>query len=127
VELWRLTFEQAPEVERNLEEGHRLGAAIAAVRAGTATLARPLDEDVRKRCRDQALTWLEVDVRAHRAEVDDGSMAAEELADYMKVLLDTPRLAPVREPAAATLPPEERDRWAGLWKEIRELSNPGRC
>jgi hypothetical protein len=43
----------------------------------------------------------------------------------MKELLESQDLAPVREPGA-TFPPEERDRWARLRKEIRELSKPAR-
>ena len=94
--------------------------------AGTGAASRPIDDAARKRWRDQALSWLEVDIRARRAEVDDGSMTAEELAGAMKDLLDMPDLAPVRELAGAAFPPEERERWARLWKDVKELSNPGR-
>jgi hypothetical protein len=47
-----------------------------------------------------------IDIRARRAEIDDGSMTAEDPARPMKELLDSKDLAPVRE-SGATFPPEQ--------------------
>ena len=120
--LYREAFDSLPQLAKDIDIGHRVRAARAALSAGSGREKGDslLDEDARARWRDQALGWLSEDLSgwSERLMSDDDSRrshAAKELNLWKRYR----ELASVREPGSlAGLEPSERERWLEFWGKL---------
>src|SRR5207237_1194774 len=117
LKLYGDAFAAAPKLADDLDAGHRLGAARAALSA-----SRKANETEAPRLRQQVLDWLRTDLAAW-ARKGDGT-AAERVATRQQLLRwrEDADLADVRTPdALARLRQEERAGWQKLWSDVDRL------
>jgi serine/threonine-protein kinase len=121
--LYSQVFAEAPHLAEDHRAGHRYRAASAAALAGSGrgTDAAGLDEEERRRWRDQARRWLRADLDAW----DEASVSTPAARDAQQTLADwraDPAFVGVRDAGdLARLPEEERQEWLALWSDVESL------
>jgi eukaryotic-like serine/threonine-protein kinase len=121
--LYSEAFAVAPRLAEDHRAGHRYRAARAAALAGTSRGedAAGLDEEERRRWRDQARRWLRADLAAwNEAPVSTSASreAQQALADWRA----DPAFVGVRGAGdLGRLSDEEREDWLALWRDVESL------
>jgi serine/threonine-protein kinase len=118
-------FAADPNVAGDLQAGHRYNAVCSAAlaAAGQGNDAARLDNEERKRLRQQALDWLHADltlrIKHLQSKLPAHQAAARTVLRHWQKDSD---LASLRDPAAlAKLPAEEQKAFAQLWTEVAAL------
>jgi eukaryotic-like serine/threonine-protein kinase len=120
-------FRADPKLTDDLKVFHRYNAACSAAlaAAGQGTDADKLDDQERRRLRNQALAWLRVDREQRAKGLEEGK---PEDRRVMRATLEhwqrDTDLASVRDAdALQKLAAEERESWQKLWADLAELLN----
>jgi serine/threonine protein kinase/tetratricopeptide (TPR) repeat protein len=123
--FYREAFDKEPKLADDLNEQHRYDAACAAALAGCGQGrdADKLDTKERARLRQQALDWLQADLKAYRQEMEKSAGKAGPLiAQRMQHWLQDGDFAGLRgREALARLPEVEHEKWQKLWEEVEVL------
>jgi tetratricopeptide (TPR) repeat protein len=117
-------FDAEPKLAEDLRAPHRYNAACAAALAGCGqgTDADKLDDKERARLRRQALDWLQADLKARRALLDQKPDSASVAASVLQRWLEDPDFTGVRGSGAiAKLPEAERQPWQKLWNDVSDM------
>jgi tetratricopeptide (TPR) repeat protein len=118
-------FAAKPKLTDDLQADHRYNAACAAalVVADQGADASKLDAKEKSRLCQQALAWLQDNLKGYTGQLDD--LNAKQRADLQKTLQHWQQdadLASVRDADALTkLPEAERDSWRQLWADVASL------
>jgi hypothetical protein len=118
-------FAAQPALAEDLKAGDRYNAACAAALAdaGIGEGAAKTDDKERSRLRQQALDWLEADLKAWshllgQVKPQDRQTLQRTLQHWQR----DPDLVSVRDvDALADLPAEERQAWQQLWADVDHL------
>jgi tetratricopeptide (TPR) repeat protein len=123
--FFREAFADQPQRAANLVAQNRFNAACSAALAscGQGKDADKLDEKERAGLRQQALDWLQADLKACRQMLDRSTdKAGPEIAQQMQHWLRDTDFAGVRGgEALARLPEAEAKDWQQLWQEVETL------
>jgi tetratricopeptide (TPR) repeat protein/tRNA A-37 threonylcarbamoyl transferase component Bud32 len=118
-------FKKHPKLADDLEQQPRYHAACAAALAGCGAGrdAGKLDEQERRKWRQQALDWLRDDLAGWGRMLGKGNAQTRaRVQQRLRHWQTDADLAGVREPAAlAKLPVEEREGWQKLWTDVEAL------
>jgi len=122
--LYAEAFRLAPALAA--ADGHRLNAALAAVRAATGQGVEPPGEADRAGLRRLALAWLQEERQAQADQVASPDQAVREGAgEILRAILNHAEFLRVRGPEALALFPEqEREEWTRLWADLNGLATP---
>jgi serine/threonine-protein kinase len=121
--LYSEAFAVAPRLAEDFRAGHRYRAARAAALAGTGRGedAAGLDEDERRRWRDQARRWLRADLAAWN-EASVSTPASREAQQSLADWRGDPAFVGVRGAGdLGRLSDEEREDWLALWRDVESL------
>jgi serine/threonine-protein kinase len=123
--FYQEAFAAQATLAADLQAGHRYNAACAAALAGCG-LGKDgarLDPEERTRLRQQALTWLEADLKAYRQLLEKAAdRAGLTIVQRMQHWLADDAFAGVRGAGPlARLPEAQRQDWQNLWKEVEAL------
>jgi hypothetical protein len=125
VRLFADAFTADPELAGDLQVSHRYNAACAAAlaAAGKGAEADKLTDHERAALRKQALQWLRADLSAWANQMNtDADKARPIVQRKMAHWKKDTDLVGVRDPMALPkLPPDERDAWENLWKDVEAL------
>jgi hypothetical protein len=120
-----LAFADKPALADDLNKGYRYNAACfaALAAAGQGKDADKLTDQERADLRKQALQWLHAELaawyRQFDKDADKARPAVQEMMSHWKKDTD---LTGVRDSKALDkLPPDERDAWQKLWKDVDTL------
>jgi serine/threonine-protein kinase len=120
--LYADAFAADATLAEDLWTTHRYNAARAAAQAGCGQGedANGLQEQLRKRWRDQAREWLRADLRARVRAFDANPMDARHgVHKALTRWREDPELACVRDPGGLEkLGADERREWLALWAEV---------
>ncbi|MGH7170897.1 MAG: hypothetical protein ACRELG_11515, partial [Gemmataceae bacterium] len=122
VRFYRDAFSAQPKQADDLIVQHRYNAACAAALAGCGrgVDADKLELKERARLRQQALDWIQADLKAYRQVMEKSAgKAGPAIAQQMQHWLQDADFAGVRgEEALAKLPESERAEWQKLWATV---------
>jgi tetratricopeptide (TPR) repeat protein len=125
VRLFREAFEEEPKLADDLNAQHRYNAACAAALAGCGQGqdADKLDAQERARLRQQALDWLQADLKVYHQLIEKSAgKAGPTIAQRMQHWLQDTDFAAVRgDESRARLPEAESKQWRKLWEEVEVL------
>jgi eukaryotic-like serine/threonine-protein kinase len=123
VQLYADMFESDPRLAEDTQVRHRWEAACAAALAGCGRCvdAESLDEEARRRWRDQGRLWLHADLAELCKPQTDAAAASNSVKQWLLSWQANTDLAGVRELAELTkLSEDERRAWLALWKEVAD-------
>jgi eukaryotic-like serine/threonine-protein kinase len=118
-------FTAQPKLADNLNARYRYNAACAAALAGCGKGkdAEKLSPADRAHWRQQALAWLQADLKAYRQIMDkSAAKAGPQIAQRLQHWLEDTDLAGIRDSDALLhLPQPERGAWQKLWQDVEDL------
>jgi hypothetical protein len=123
VGFYQAAFAADAKVADELKGAHRYGAACAAAlaAAGKGEDAAKLDDAKRAALRQQALAWLQADLKVIDTLLLAGKPEARQHGQKMlQVWQKDPDLASLRGEAIGKLPDEERTGWTKLWGDVAD-------
>jgi hypothetical protein len=123
VQLWIDAFAAAPKAPDDLAAQHRYNAACAAAlaAAGKGVEVKKLDDQEKKRFRQQALTWLRADLAAWTRLLDKPGFNPRIREAMLHWQWDSDLVAIRDANEIAKLPPDEHEACKKLWADMTSL------
>jgi Flp pilus assembly protein TadD len=106
---------------KRLERRYDAACSAARAAAGEGKDAARLTAAERAALRRQALAWLEAELKAQRALLDEKKAPPALVVNRLAHWLHDGDLASARGPALAALPEAERAAWQRLWADVEAL------
>jgi tetratricopeptide (TPR) repeat protein len=123
VRLFEGAFAGDPKLAEDLAASHRYEAACCAALAGCGQgkEAARRDDKENKRLREQALTWLQADLKLHRQNATSTDAARRQSAAAMLThWLADPDFTGVRAgPGRVAIAAQEQAAWDALWSDVK--------